>query len=387
MQFTAAAKAKFQDGLLDLENEEAFFSQYGTNFLKRIVFGGELYIKYTVSSVNVIDQLEVDAKIGVGVGVGVGGGEVGIGLSAEFFEKYSTDQFQLTAEIKSSSLKVIDIGLKPKIGDIEEVVKQWTEGYMNLTRNIKDVDVPSTLSIVGFVLQDLAKELKSPPAIDIARLQQMMQNIAPDMMKTLFEWQHLKVQDEKFSTQWGGSRSDLANLYEPWKGAAQSYMDMLFDKLGAYYDYRGASIVDIVSGTVSPPKAIDTSTWLMIKGVNGVGYVPTFIYNDVTYERLYYEGFTLPSEDDNSTQMAFYNGKLHCNLPNSLKGMVIGGPDKLLNLAAEIATYPPNYCITDFPSASPSSSASPSASPSPSLSASPSASPSKQYGCNSPPSR
>lgn len=261
------------------------------------------------------------------------------------------------------------VPLTPDVSDLEMVVSNWSSNYEILTNAIHDDEIVDNMAPVGFVLQDIEKELDTTPNLAVSRLQNMMQSISEDMRKTLYEWQHLITQDKRFVDKWAEDGMRLELIYKPWKEVADIYIKILFNKLGEYYDYRRAPMEDIISNAVSPPQPIDTSTFLMIKGVNGVGYVPIFNDGTKAYDRLSYQGFILPREDDNSTTKAFYYGKVSCN-SGDLKDTLIAGPAEIGVLTTEIDTYGPNYCIA---SASPSDF--------------PSASPSKQHGCNRPTSR
>ena len=91
------------------------------------------------------------------------------------------------------------------------------------------------------------------------------------------------------------------------------------DKIEEYYNYRRKNISDIVNDVVAVPDPIAAEDYGMIRGLCRYGFVSPFLDDDnKKYDKLDYEGSTIPSKENNRNQTSFYKGKVLCGYDSKL---------------------------------------------------------------------
>ena len=97
------------------------------------------------------------------------------------------------------------------------------------------------------------------------------------------------------------------DVFRPWnKHYVKSALPLLEQKVDECFAYRGQSADDLFNNAMAIPRRLNDTEDTLVSGMLGRGIVDNPVYNNVTYDGMRFEGYTLPETGP------IYYGKVLC---------------------------------------------------------------------------
>uniref|UniRef100_A0A7S1BZC7 Bulb-type lectin domain-containing protein n=1 Tax=Corethron hystrix TaxID=216773 RepID=A0A7S1BZC7_9STRA len=285
------------DSELEKLSADDIADRYGTKFINSVIYGAQLDVIFTVTSVKDIDIKEIEAELKGKFGFGA--------LSVKFAGKFEKKEGEASSELSmsvsvSASGVEVDLPAEPSFDDITGIIGDFNQKYTDLLERKREEEslegfVLNQMSPVAFTLSSIADHTMNLNLLEVFALDAKMAELSNVFFSSLF----LKSKLEKFKeTQEGiySTPKEKTELFRPYESAVDKVITKLNIKIRECLQYRreplGAIIGREGAKKVSVPEQYNEKA--IVDGLLGELFLPSpLTIGTTTFDNFYYEGFAI----------------------------------------------------------------------------------------------
>jgi hypothetical protein len=272
---------------------------YGTKFIDTVVYGAQLDVTFTVTSETDIDMNEIEAELKGKIGIGV--------LSIEFDAKFNKgthgEEAQYNMSIKAEATGVlVTIPANPTFTQVTEIIQDFNDAYRKKFDNFsveKDNPLLKDIEPVGFMLSGTADKIPTLDPMQVARLEDKMEDLEKVFRKTVLWKAKLNAIDSDLKERYERNHRLRTEMYNPYIKIQRDAMADLEDKMDECIAYRAKDLEKLIAqevptaypSTGSPEEDV-------YRGLCGEYYFPSPVkIEGKSLDDVYYEGFAVKNDD------------------------------------------------------------------------------------------
>jgi len=333
--------------LLISGNTDDIYDEYGTLFVSEVHYGGQLDIKYEVTSESDIDMElirgGIEGKIGVGPIKGALVGKLNVtdgNTKAEYRMKIVTRTLGMS-------------GLPPpgpgaNFDEINTYIDKFNERYQIMIANVSDQisdggftrdknPIISKMTAVALGLDNISKYLPNTKGIEAAHMRAQMNKLSVSFQQALMLQARLDFEETQLELSM--SIKEVHEYLKPWQEKKKEEAVIIAKKIQDCLDYREKTVSELYKNDLKVPEKLSPEDVTSIDGLLGKGYLRSAALTGTdTIENAFYTGYVLYN---NGVGKPFYYGAVTCNRNDQY----IAGPDKL----EHINDIDPKVCLNSPP--------------------------------------
>ena len=274
-------------------------SKYGTKFIDTVVYGAQLDVTFTVTSQTDIDMDEIEAELKGKIGIGV----LSIEFDAKFNKGNSSEEAQYNMSIKAEATGVlVTIPANPTFKQVTEIIQDFNVAYRKKFDNFsveKDNPLLKNIEPVGFMLSNIADRIPTLDPMQVARLEDKMEDLEKVFRKTVLWKAKLNAIDSDLKERYERDHKQRVEMYNPYINIQRDAMAILEDKMDECITYRAKDLEKLIAqevptaypSTGSPEEDV-------YRGLCGEYFFPSPVkIEGNSLDDVYYVGFAVKNDD------------------------------------------------------------------------------------------
>jgi len=320
---------------------------FGTRFIDTIIYGAQLDVSFTVTSVESLDITDIEASLKGSIGTGA--------LDIDFAAKFETQEGQERAtysmEIAAEASGVqVTIPANPSFEQVVDIINRFNEEYEEKFKNFEVDNNPllERIEPVGFLLSSTADRIGALKRIETDALEDKMNDLGKVFSETMYWKAKLSIINRGLKTRYESNHKLRNEMYNPYILQQEVVMKSLNAKRDECLAFRSLSMSDLIAPNTSIPDPypkVGSKEEDVLRGLSGEHYIPdpVKIGNYTPLQGMYYIGFALK---DGNKLLPWMDGSLKLTSDDSL----LAKAETPQNLYDKVArTLPPTPTPTATP--------------------------------------